>query len=702
MMAVVHERLRAAAQRRTACPMLSSLVAALCLGLYLDAGFTRSETTGGVSPTSSGVASSLMVRFVYWDRADQQFSARLPVQLPPRHPADAGVKTWRWELEHDSPGDVTMIVTAQYLAPSILSLHMRPSQPADIGAVGACISVAHEERLFGLGERFGRLNLVGGVYRNWTEDQAPGGYDYTSYSPAPFLLSSQGYGLYLDTVADATFDLRTRDDGCYLIRVATRQLQAQLILGPHPQAVLMRHARLVGLPPLPPAWAFGVWKNLSGGQQRVAADMQRLLRDGVPVDAVWIYDAVNEQAHFGWPWQIYAPINPGPYPDLPGLIQRLHKAGVKVLGYVHPFVYPGSASFDEARDRDFLVQERHGGPYIEAWTFSPRAYLDFTHPQATAWWQNRVRFALTELGFDGAMLDFGEGAPVAGRYTNGLPGAYVHNCYPVLYVKAAYEVGQATKPGDFVFFARSGYSGSQPYTVGRFTGDQVRSWDDQDGLPAVVRAMLSGGLSGWPYWGPDIAGYYGPMQTQTNLSSQDQKRQRQVEKELWLRWVQVGALSPTMRDMHGSQQKLAVGLWTDRETLAVFRAYAWLHTTLKPYLYRYAWIAHWTGLPIVRPLFVNYPDEAETYTLDDQYLLGDDVLVAPVLKLGQTARRVYLPRGQWRDYWTDQVYDGQDWVTVAAPRHRIPLFLRQDAFVDLPPSDRLIEKAHKSFAYWSQ
>jgi alpha-glucosidase len=159
-----------------------------------------------------------------------------------------------------------------------------------------------------------------------------------------------------------------------------------------------------------------------------------------------------------------------------------------------------------------------------------------------------------------------------------------------------------------------------------------------------------------------------------------------------MRWVQVGALSPTMRDMHGSQQKSAVGLWTDRETLVVFRAYAWLHTTLKPYLYRYAWIAHWTGLPIIRPLFVNYPDEAETYTLDDQYLLGDDVLVAPVLKPGQTSRRVYLPHGQWRDYWTDQIYGGRKWVTVAAPVHRIPLFLRQDAIVDLPSSIRSADR----------
>ncbi|MBI1881360.1 MAG: alpha-glucosidase, partial [Chloroflexi bacterium] len=361
-----------------------------------------------------------------------------------------------------------------------------------------------------------------------------------------------------------------------------------------------------------------------------------------------------------------------------------------VLGYLHPFFYPGSDSFATAQQQGFLVRAPDGQPYLEAWTFSPRSYLDFTNPRASAWWQERVRLALTEVGFDGAMLDFGEDAPVHACYANGQPGELMHNHYPVLYHQAAYEAGQATKPGDFVFFARAGYSRSQPYTTGRFTGDQVRSWDTQRGLPSVIPAILSGSLSGWPYWGPDIAGFFGYPRRVEAVSPEEAATQLKAEKELWIRWVQLGALSPTMRDMYGWQRN-PVGLWADGETLAVFQAYARLHTALKPYLYRYAQIAHERGVPIVRPLFLNYPDEAVTYTLEDQYLLGDDLLVAPVLEPGRTQCRLYLPAERWRDYWTGQVYQGPGWVTVPVPLHHIPLFIREGATLDLPTPQELTD-----------
>jgi sulfoquinovosidase len=180
----------------------------------------------------------------------------------------------------------------------------------------------------------------------------------------------------------------------------------------------------------------------------------------VPLDAIWIYDAVDERAGFGWRWPIYAPIAPGAYPDLPDLIERLQREGFKVLGYTHPFVYPGSASFDEARRQGLLVQAADGQPYLEPWVFTPRAYVDFTNPQAVAWRQARVRFALMDMGFDRAMFDFGEDAPLDGRYANGQPGTLLHNRYPVLYAQAAYDVGQSVKPGATVFFTRAGYDSS--------------------------------------------------------------------------------------------------------------------------------------------------------------------------------------------------------------------------------------------------
>jgi alpha-glucosidase (family GH31 glycosyl hydrolase) len=616
----------------------------------------------------------------FWDEAGRHIAATriLTTSLAAEADTDG-----RWELATNA--GLTLTVAMQHAAPGVLSIQVTSSS-GDARTLEACLPATSAEHFFGLGERFGGLDLAGHVVENWAEDLALSPNPNTSYSPAPFLLSSRGYGLFVDTTAHATFDLRTAIRRGYCVRVEAGQLRLYLIAGPHPQTVPERHARLV-LPPLPPEWAFGVWKNLIGGQARVEHDLKRLQAAGVPLDAIWIYDAVDEQGNFGWPWQVYRPIAPGPYPDLAGMIRRLHGQGLKVLGYLHPFVYPDTSSFVEAEDQGYLVREPDGRPYLEPWTFTRRSYIDFSDPDAAAWWQARVTYALTEVGFDGAMLDFGEAAPVTACYANGQPGALMHNYYPMLYTQAAHMAGQAAKPGDFVFFARSGYSGSQPYTTGRFTCDQVRSWDTHRGLPSVIPAMLNGGLSGWPYWGPDIAGFFDETVIVQPESPSARAQRIEAEKELWIRWAQLGALSPTMRDMLGSQRD-PVGLWTDDETLAGFRAYARLHTALKPYLYHYAQVASQRGLPIVRPLFLNYPDEAETYTLEDEYLLGDNLLVAPVIWPGRTARTVYLPTDVWRDYWSGDVHVGPGWVTIAAPLHHIPLFIREGTALYLPtPSD---------------
>ena len=600
-------------------------------------------------------------------------------------PAACGKTLTLWDAA-GQPVDAVPTVEAASIESGVLSVHI--IAPAPTQSIEACFPASSNEHFYGLGERFGALDLAGQVLENWTADMALEPDQAKSYSPTPFLLSSRGYGLLLETAARATFDLRT-EAGSYCVHVEANQLRLFLLYGPHPQTVIERHARIVGLPPLSPEWALGVWKNLIGGQARVEAEVERLRAAGVPMDAIWIYDAVDERANFGWPWQVHGPIRPGAYPDLVGMNERLHAQGYKVLGYLNHFVYPNTASFAQASAGGYLIRNTGDNPYLEPWTFTPRSYVDFTNPEASEWWQSRVRFAMTVLDFDGAMLDFGEAAPVEARYFNGESGAQMHNAYTTEYNRAAYLAGQAAKPDDFVFFARSGYSGSQAYSTGRFTGDQTRNWDVQKGLPSVIPAMLNGGLSGWPYWGPDIGGFFEDGPLPANETVEARAKRLQAEKELWIRWVQLGALSPTMRDMLGWQSD-PVTVWTDEETLSVFRAYARLHTALKPYLYRYARVAHERGLPILRPLFLNYPDELETYTLNDEYLLGDDVLVAPVVQPGQTERRVYLPSGLWRDYWTGEVYTGFGWVLAPASLHHIPLFVREGASLELPAPEALM------------
>jgi alpha-glucosidase (family GH31 glycosyl hydrolase) len=371
-------------------------------------------------------------------------------------------------------------------------------------------------------------------------------------------------------------------------------------------------------------------------------------------------------------------------------VRRLHARGVRVLGYLSPFVDAGARGYAHAAARGYahaaargyLVADGRGRPIVRQARLAPgavvsRSAVDFTDRSATAWFEARVRRALDRIGFDGAMQDFGEGLPPGAVLTGGEPAAFAHNRYPALYSAAVRRAAQTVRPDDTVFFARAAAIGSQSESTGRFPGDQQRSWDPERGLPSVLQAMINGSLSGWSYWGPDIAGF---------TTAPDHVAD---ERELWLRWLQLGALSPVMRDMLGSQRH-AVDALTDHDTLAAFRAYARLHTALEPYLHRAATIAHRTGLPIIRPLFLEYPDDDVAYDVDDQYLLGTAVLVAPVLRSGARSRTLYLPKGVWRHYWTGHRYDGGRWITVAAPATQIPLFIAPALTSRLPaPEARL-------------
>jgi alpha-D-xyloside xylohydrolase len=539
------------------------------------------------------------------------------------------------------------------------------------GAAGLRLATRPGERFVGMGERFGPLDLTGRLLRNQTAD-GEARPQVTSYSPTPFLLSGRGYGLQLETTADATVDLRA--PGTVTITVAAPDVVVDVLTGPDPATVLAGRSALIGPPPVAPAWGLGVWKSLIGGHDRALADTDALLAAGVPLDAVWLYDLADPVSGIGWTWPVYGPVLPGPYPDPRATVAALHARGLRAMGYLNPFLVPGRPGYDEAAARGYLVGDAGGGVFTEHWMDGDRrAYLDFTNPAATRWWQDRVRWAFGVLGLDGAMQDYGDGAPLTGRYASGEPGALMRNLYPVLYARAAREAVQSVRPDATVLFARSGYTGAQSEVTGRFTGDQTRDWDAVTGLPSVLVGMLSGSISGWPYWGPDVGGFLDGDHLEPG-----------EERELWDRWLQLGALSPVLRDMLGAQAN-PLGVQSDAGTLAAFRGYARLHRALVPYLAGLAEQAHATGLPLMRPLWLAHPDDPTAWDIDDQYLLGPDLLVAPVLREGVTARAVYLPAGAWTDYWTGARATGPGWVHAAAPVMRIPLFVADGSSLVLPP-----------------
>lgn len=523
--------------------------------------------------------------------------------------------------------------------------------------------LSEDESVVGSRERFAGLDLVGRSVDAWTHGGAPDAGRRDSYLVTPFLLSSRGTGLLVDTPAHVRIDVGATQPGCLRITAAAGRLTAHTFDGPTPARVLSQYARVVGRAPVPPRWAFGVWKTTIGGRRAVLAELDRLADVGIPVDAVWLYDAMDPASGWGWGHHIYATAASGGYGDLAGFVRRLHARGLKVLGYLNPLAHPSSATYRQAQARDALVTGPDGRPLLGA---MGSAHLDLTDPATASWFSARVTHALGVVGFDGAMQDFGDGAPVEGDYSDGRPGALVHNRYPVIYARLVRRAAQQVKPGDTAFIARSGHTGGQRSTTGAWTGDQHFSWDEDNGLPSVVPAMLSGSISGWPYWGPDIGGYY-----------HDDAPEPAAE-ELWIRWVELGALSPLMRDHLGHADGDPVDLWTDARTVRVFRTYARLHHELQPYLHRMARRAHTHGMPLVRPLFLADPDDPTSWRIEDQYLLGDELLVAPVTTAGQRIVDVYLPAGRWCDVWTGRIHGGRAWWPVPAPVERIPVLVRAD------------------------
>lgn len=515
---------------------------------------------------------------------------------------------------------------------------------------------------FGLGERFTSAKLEG-IKTTLRPEDLLGRADHNwTYIPVPFLFTPGGLGLYLDTGSITDWDLSSAGQQQFSVELDQGTFDSYFFVG-SPKSILNDYTSLTGRIPVPPPWAFGIWICSYQGPAKVLEDARRLRQNQIPSSAIWLFDAMGKGDIMGWPlwWTGY-------YPRPRHLTDQLHDLGFKVLTYIHPYlrsvldpyVLP-NPNFEEAAQKKFFVLTAKGEPSGPRFERYLDGNLDFTNPEATKWWEEKIRTILLDDNFDGWMEDFGEWVNDTDRFASGKNGREMTNLYPLLYHQLTYEIATKAKP-DVVGFVRSGYAGSQASTRVVWGGDQFPDWTATNGLPSVVPAGITAGLSGFAVWGPDIA---------SNGHS----------KELWMRWTEFGALTPVMRDHLWDKPPGAVDLWYDSETTDLFRNYAQLHVSLFPYFYSYAHEAAQDGLPIIRHPMLEFPDDPKAYDAEQEYLLGEHLLVAPVVQEGATTRSLYLPKGNWIDYWTGNLLQGGAQVTIAAPLKQIPLLVQAGSII---------------------
>lgn len=540
-----------------------------------------------------------------------------------------------------------------------------------------------EERLYGLGERAASLNLRGGVYRMWNRD--PSGIYHRGDDPLyiciPVYLGLHHAGSYLifyENPFDASFDLGATDGSIAEVRLAGGALRTYFIAG-SPARALARYTELTGRAPLPPRWALGYHQSRWG--YRTAEDV-RAVADGFLEHDLPLH-AIHLDLEYMDGFRVFT-VDRTRFPDLTGLARELGASGIRLVTIIDPGVKwdPEYDLFREGLAAGHFCTTPDGNPVRAPVWPGTCAFPDFTNAATRAWW-GRQYVSLLEAGVAGYWHDMNEPAAFAAWGERTLPrvtchdleGRHgdhgeAHNLYGLLDVRAAHESLRAHRPEQRPFIlSRAGWAGLQRYAW-VWTGDTASTWE---GLRQTISTVLGLALSGIAYTGPDIGGFSGAPSA-----------------ELYLRWLQMAAFLPLFRT-HSALDTPRREPWVFGEPyLSTVRRFLRLRQRLLPYLYTLCWEAEQTGTPPVRPLFWPDGSNAALWDVDDIFLLGDDLLVAPILEPSAVARDVALPAGHWYSFWDDACLQGPGPVECAAPLTRIPVLVRAGSVLPLVEDEKLV------------
>jgi alpha-glucosidase len=558
-----------------------------------------------------------------------------------------------------------------------------------------------DERFFGFGTQYSHFNMKGRRLPIFVMEQGigrgaqpitlganlragAGGAWHTSYAGVPHYITSRLRSLFLETYEYAAFDMRAADRVQLLLFAP--QMAGRIVYGESPADLIASYTAYAGrMRPLPDWILEGAIVGMQGGTDAVRHVWAKLREHNMPIVAFWLQDWVGQRfTSFGsqlwWNWEL----DEERYPQFAELCNDLRAHGIGVMTYINPLLADAVSNararrnlFQEAAAQGFLVKDRHDLPYQGRVTDFFAGLIDLTNPAAWDWMKRIIKERLIDSGVCGWMADFGEALPYDAHLHSGEPAARYHNRYPEEWARLNREAIEESGRGDeLVFFVRSGYRHSPRYATLFWLGDQLVSWDAHDGIKTAVIGLLSSGMSGFSLNHSDIGGYT----TITNPLSSYRR-----DKELLLRWMELNAFTTIYRTHEGNRPEENAQCYTDEETLMHFARFAKVYRAWGFYRKRLVAEASATGLPVVRHLFIHYPDDPNVYDVSyQQFLIGNEILVAPALDPGIETITVYLPAGRWVHLWSGDCYGSEQrgvTITIEAPLGAPGVFYREGAEV---------------------
>jgi sulfoquinovosidase len=532
------------------------------------------------------------------------------------------------------------------------------------------------EQFAGLGEQYTHLRLNGLRVPVWPEEQGIGrgespiskslkvfspssvGTSTSTYYAVPWVISNHK-ALELNTKGYCVFDFRKPDE--WSIETWDDTLNLRIQAGKSPADHVIRYTARTGRMDTLPDWAYGVWLGVQGGLGKLQRVTKYAKQMEVPLSAVWIQDWVGRRkTTFGsqlwWRWTV----DETSYPNFKRTVDSLGKDGVRVLGYVNPFLALNGSLYEEAARKQYLIRKGET-PYTVKTPGFPAAMIDLTNAQAVRWLTEVINKNMVANGLSGWMADYGEWLPLDARLSDSSSAYLHHNQYMVEWAKLNKTAANLDGKGaDRIWFHRSGYTGSPKYARLFWAGDQMVTWGQQDGFASAITALVTGGLSGMALNHSDVGGYTG-----TSLLGAKYYRR---SAELYKRWAELGAFSPVFRTHEGLRPDLNYQAYSDDDAMRFTARMGKLRQVLQPYMKHLVMEAHLTGLPVLRPLMLHYPSDDKAWIQTKEMLLGRDVLVLPVTTPGETTVRAYFPEGRWVCLWRKEtIIEGPTTQTVEAP-----------------------------------